>query len=42
MLLTNNKKIAKFCREYHDHGHENNKNFLVEKIQEKYLGLIIE
>lgn len=24
MIISNNKKIMKFCREYHDHGHENN------------------
>jgi 8-amino-3,8-dideoxy-alpha-D-manno-octulosonate transaminase len=24
MIFSNNKKIDKFCREYHDHGHENN------------------
>ena len=23
LILTNNPKIAKYCREYHDHGHEN-------------------
>ena len=23
LILTNNTKIAKYCREYHDHGHEN-------------------
>jgi 8-amino-3,8-dideoxy-alpha-D-manno-octulosonate transaminase len=27
MILTNNKLLAKFCREYHDHGHQNNKKF---------------
>ncbi len=27
MILTNNKKIYKYCKEYHDHGHENNPNF---------------
>ena len=27
MILTNSKKIDKFCREYHDHGHQNNPNF---------------
>ena len=25
MLLTNKKKYDNFCRQYHDHGHENNK-----------------
>lgn len=24
MVISNNKKIMKYCREYHDHGHENN------------------
>ena len=24
LITTNNKKIDKICREYHDHGHENN------------------
>ncbi len=24
-ILTNKKELDKFCREYHDHGHENNK-----------------
>lgn len=24
MIFSNSKKIDKFCREYHDHGHENN------------------
>ncbi len=24
LIVTNNKKIDKFCREFHDHGHENN------------------
>ena len=27
LILTNNKKYFKFCKEYHDHGHENNKKF---------------
>tara|TARA_A100000164_G_scaffold380569_1_gene428562 strand:+ start:739 stop:1872 length:1134 start_codon:yes stop_codon:yes gene_type:complete len=27
IILTNNKKIEKYCREYHDHGHENNPKF---------------
>ena len=27
MILTNNKKIDKYSREYHDHGHENNPLF---------------
>ena len=27
LLLTNNKKIFNFAKEYHDHGHENNPNF---------------
>ena len=26
VIHTNSKKIDKFCREYHDHGHENNSN----------------
>ena len=26
MILTNDKKIEKYAREYHDHGHENNPN----------------
>ena len=26
VIHTNSKKIDKFCREYHDHGHENNVN----------------
>ncbi len=26
-ILTNKKKLYKFCREYHDHGHQNNKKF---------------
>ena len=42
MLLTNNKKIAKFCREYHDHGHENNKKLPRGKDTRKIFGLIIE
>ncbi len=25
MIVTNDEKIYKFCKEYHDHGHENNK-----------------
>ena len=24
IIHTNNKRIDKFCREYHDHGHHNN------------------
>ena len=24
MIITNEKKIDKYSREYHDHGHENN------------------
>ncbi len=24
VVVTNNDRIAKYCREYHDHGHENN------------------
>ena len=27
MILTDNKILDKFCREYHDHGHENNPSF---------------
>jgi len=26
MILTNKNKLLKYCKEYHDHGHENNKN----------------
>ena len=26
MILTNKNKLYKYCREYHDHGHENNIN----------------
>ena len=25
MIISNNKNFFKYCREYHDHGHENNK-----------------
>jgi 8-amino-3,8-dideoxy-alpha-D-manno-octulosonate transaminase len=38
MLLTRNKKIAKFCNEYHDHGHENNKRFSRGKDTRKIYG----
>lgn len=27
LILTNNKKIYEYCKEYHDHGHMNLKNF---------------
>ena len=27
MILTDNKNIDDYCRQYHDHGHENNPNF---------------
>ena len=27
IIMTNNKKLIKYCREYHDHGHENNKKY---------------
>ena len=27
MILTNNNEIDRYCRQYHDHGHENNPNF---------------
>ena len=27
MILTNDNKIDDYCRQYHDHGHENNPNF---------------
>ncbi len=27
LLTTNNKKLDKICREYHDHGHENNPKY---------------
>ena len=27
MIFTNNKKIYKYCKEYHDHGHENNPRY---------------
>lgn len=27
MILTNYKEIDDYCRQYHDHGHENNPNF---------------
>ena len=26
-VLTNNSKLDKYCREYHDHGHQNNKRY---------------
>lgn len=26
-IFTNNKKLSKYCREYHDHGHENNPRY---------------
>lgn len=27
MILTNSNKLDKYCRQYHDHGHENNPKF---------------
>jgi 8-amino-3,8-dideoxy-alpha-D-manno-octulosonate transaminase len=27
LILTNNKKYSKYCREYHDHGHESNPKY---------------
>ncbi len=27
-IFTNDKKLYKFCKEYHDHGHQNNSKFL--------------
>ena len=27
MILTNNKKIYSYCKEYHDHGHQNNPKY---------------
>ncbi len=27
IIMTNNNKLIKYCREYHDHGHENNKKY---------------
>ena len=27
LILTNNKFLFKYCKEYHDHGHENNKKY---------------
>ena len=27
IIVTNDSKIEKYCREFHDHGHENNKSF---------------
>ena len=38
MVLTNSKKIDKFCREYHDHGHQNNPNFPRGKDTKKIYG----
>ena len=41
-ILTNNKKIYEYCKQYHDHGHELILNFLEEWIQLVILDLIIE
>ncbi len=38
MILTNQKKLFKFCKEYHDHGHENNKRFPRGKDTKKIYG----
>ena len=38
MILTNNKKIDKYSREYHDHGHENNPRFPRGKDTKKIYG----
>ena len=27
LIVTNNKKINDFCREFRDHGHQNNSNY---------------
>ena len=42
LLLTNNPKIYKFAKEYHDHGHEKILNFQEEKILKQYMDLITE
>lgn len=39
LIVTNNKKIYKFCREYIDHGHENNPKFSRGKDTRKFHGL---
>lgn len=39
LIVTNNKKIYKFCREYIDHGHENNPKFPRGKDTRKFHGL---
>jgi len=41
LIVTNNKKIYKFCREYIDHGHENNPKFSRGKDTRKFHGLIL-
>ena len=42
MIYTNNKKLFKFVREYHDHGHENNIKLPRGMIPEQFMDLIIE
>ena len=39
LIVTNNKKLYKFCREYIDHGHENNPKFPRGKDTRKFHGL---
>ena len=41
MILTDNKNIDDYCRQYHDHGHENNPNFPRGRILIKFMDLII-
>ena len=36
LILTNNKKINKYCKEYHDHGHENNPKYPRGNIRKLY------
>ena len=39
LIVTNSKKIYKFCSQYIDHGHENNPKFLRGKDTRKFHGL---
>jgi len=39
LIVTNNKRLYKFCREYIDHGHENNPKFPRGKDTRKFHGL---
>ena len=42
MITTNNREFYKLCKEYMDHGHENNPKFQEVETHTGYQGLILD